>query len=83
MATTTTTAWTTVGVVSSAVVGLGPNGDFDEDRRTNLQEYLAGTDPTDADHDQDDLPDGWEWYWFGNYSHSGSELDAAEPDAAL
>jgi hypothetical protein len=27
------------------------------------------------DSDFDGLPDWWEWKWFGNYNHTGSELD--------
>jgi hypothetical protein len=31
--------------------------------------------PTNEDSDYDGLPDWWEWYWFGNFSHIGSERD--------
>jgi len=31
--------------------------------------------PVNEDSDYDGLPDGWEWHWFGNYDHTGSELD--------
>ena len=46
--------------------GLNPDNpndaedDSDYDYLTNLEEYLAGTDPTNPDSDGDDLPDGWE-----------------------
>jgi len=33
--------------------------------------------PIISDADNDGLPDSWEYYWFGNYSHTGSELDVA------
>ncbi|MBX3746801.1 MAG: hypothetical protein KF833_15940 [Verrucomicrobiae bacterium] len=36
----------------------GPGGDFDNDGLTNLEEYLAGTDPTNPDTDGDGLSDG-------------------------
>jgi len=32
--------------------------------------------PVNEDSDYDGLPDWWEWKYFGNYSHSGSEQDA-------
>ena len=32
--------------------------------------------PVNEDSDSDGLADWWEFYWFGNYSHTGSELDA-------
>jgi hypothetical protein len=34
--------------------------DGDGDGLTNLQEYQAGTDPTNPDTDSDGMPDGWE-----------------------
>jgi hypothetical protein len=38
----------------------GPDDDYDTDGLTNLEEYLAGTDPTNSDTDTDGMPDGWE-----------------------
>ncbi|MBN2449418.1 MAG: laminin G domain-containing protein [Lentisphaeria bacterium] len=38
----------------------GAAGDPDADGATNIVEYGQGTDPTDWDTDDDDLPDGWE-----------------------
>jgi hypothetical protein len=46
--------------------GLNPGdpadaaGDLDKDGLTNLQEYLAGSDPRNPDTDGDGIPDGWE-----------------------
>ena len=31
--------------------------------------------PVNEDSDHDGLPDWWEWKYFGNYTHTGSELD--------
>ena len=36
------------------------NSDPDGDNLTNLEEYLAGTDPTNSDSDNDGIPDGYE-----------------------
>jgi photosystem II stability/assembly factor-like uncharacterized protein len=38
----------------------GPNGDYDSDGLTNLQEFQLGTNPTLKDTDGDGMPDGWE-----------------------
>ena len=35
----------------------------DEEKFTNLEEYLNGTDPTNWDSDEDGMPDGWEVYY--------------------
>lgn len=48
-----------------------PDADRDEDTYTNWQEFLAGSDPTNAlstplDTDADGLPDAWEIQFFGN-----------------
>jgi subtilisin family serine protease len=44
------------------VLDPGPNNDATEDNDglTNLEESQNGTDPTDADTDDDGMPDGWE-----------------------
>ena len=48
---------------------------FDGDGLTNLQEYLAGTNPRNPDTDGDGIPDGWE---------VAAGLDPLDPaDAAL
>lgn len=55
-------------------------GDFDSDSLTNLQEFLAGTDPTvptdPDDTDADGLPDAWEQAHFGGLGQTA----AADPD---
>jgi hypothetical protein len=40
----------------------GPYGDIDSDELWNIQEYWYGTNPNDADTDDDDLSDGEEVY---------------------
>ena len=40
--------------------GQGASADNDNDGLTNLEEFLAGTNPTSADTDGDGLPDGFE-----------------------
>ncbi len=42
----------------------------------NDQPDLGYHYPVNEDSDYDGLPDWWEWKYFGNYSHTGSELDA-------
>ncbi|NEP77055.1 MAG: hypothetical protein F6K39_02065 [Okeania sp. SIO3B3] len=56
--------------------------DADGDQLTNVQEYLAFTNPQDStntlnDVDEDGLPDGWEWQWFGNLNQQAED----DPDA--
>ncbi len=55
-------------------------GDPDADWSSNLDEYLAGTDPTDnfdyPDEDDDGMGDGWEKHYFG----STAALPGADPD---
>ncbi len=51
-----------------AANGLNPfdpgdaDGDLDDDGATNLEEFNAQTDPTDADSDDDGIPDGEDSY---------------------
>ncbi|MDB6077571.1 MAG: hypothetical protein JWO82_1318, partial [Akkermansiaceae bacterium] len=57
------------------------NQDADHDGATNLQEYLAGSDPQDAnsnalDLDGDKLTDSWEIAHFGGLGETG----AGDPD---
>ena len=40
--------------------GFNPGDDLDTDDSTNLQEYLAGTNPNLSDTDGDGFKDGWE-----------------------
>ena len=51
-------------------------GDADGDLATNLQEYLAGTNPdlpsSWPDTDADGMNDGWETVMFGDLSHNGA-----------
>lgn len=59
----------------------GASGDFDLDFSTNLAEYLAGTNPANAnsypDTDGDGLGDGWELFYFNN---SLAQTAAGDPD---
>jgi parallel beta-helix repeat protein len=52
--------------------------DYDDDGFTNLEEYIAGTDPTDPDVtpidvDGDGLPDNWELEHFGDLNESATD----------
>ncbi|SHK32018.1 PA14 domain-containing protein [Rubritalea squalenifaciens DSM 18772] len=59
-------AWETAKGLSATDNGLldrareGENGDFDNDGLNNRAEYLAGTDPCNADTDGDGISDGQE-----------------------
>jgi len=57
----------------------GAGGDFDGDGLTNLQEYQAGTDPTNSDTDSDGMPDAWELQ-YGLDPLNSFDADA-DPDA--
>ena len=35
----------------------------ENEKLTNAQEYLIGTDPKNHDTDADGMPDGWEYHW--------------------
>ncbi len=60
--------------------GLNPQditdggGDIDNDGLTNLEEYLAQTDPNNEDSDSDGIPDGWE------VDHQLDPNDASDAD---
>jgi hypothetical protein len=51
-------------------VAVDNNGNPLETFTNNAPDYLV-------DANGDGLPDWWEMYWFGNLSHSGSDLDAS------
>lgn len=44
----------------TSIADVLPDGDFDNDMSTNLNEFTVGTDPIDSDSDDDDLLDGAE-----------------------
>ena len=56
---------------------IDPHADHDNDGATNLEEFLAGTDPTDGpgseDTDGDNLPDQWERDHFGDLSEGWND----------
>jgi len=54
-----------------------PAGDYDADDLVNMDEYRAGTDPTDADTDCDRIPDGFE------VEYDLDPLDPADADDDL
>jgi hypothetical protein len=58
---------------ASGAASGAPAEDDDSDELTNLEEYQAGTDPTKADTDGDQLPDGWETLY--------EEFDPTNPDS--
>lgn len=67
------------GLLSGPGPGFG-TGDFDGDLDSDLEEYTAGTDPTDAqsfvDTDDDGLSDKWEVSWVGNLTDLDGTLTA-------
>lgn len=68
--------------------GPGPGfdtGDFDGDYDTDLEEFEAGTDPTDPDDvvdtDNDGLGDGWERFSVGNLTSLTGLVSGPGPGA--
>jgi len=57
-----------------------PNLDPDQDLLTGLEEFLAGTDPTDSDSDGDGLPDGYEIAYGLNPSNGSDALLDSDGD---
>ncbi|MFC1839664.1 leucine-rich repeat domain-containing protein [Thermodesulfobacteriota bacterium] len=47
-------------------------GDYDGDGLTDLEEYDAGTDPTETDTDNDGMSDWFEITYFGNIDRDGT-----------
>jgi hypothetical protein len=53
------------------------SGNIDSDEAfTNLEEYYAGTDPWDADSDNDRITDGWEVF----YGLNPNSIEVYRPD---
>ena len=50
---------------------------------TNLMEYLAGTDPTRADSDGDDMWDGWEVFYGLQPTNASDAWDDADNDTLV
>lgn len=59
----------------------GRNGDPDQDRLINYDEWRLGTDPFNPDTDGDGLPDGWEaFYRFNPTRPTGIDGADGDPD---
>jgi hypothetical protein len=73
-----------VQYVLNPLSGVGDNGatgDPDHDGLTNIQEYVAHTNPKNADTDGDTLPDGWEaQYSLNPLSTTGTNGASGDPD---
>lgn len=62
-------------------LALDPLGDEDGDGLPNAEEERAGTDPFQADSDQDGLPDGWEVaHRLNPLSGAGHDGPEGDPD---
>ncbi len=69
-------SWETTYFPTIATWGAGD--DPDGDGPGNLEEYLAGTVPSDpasnpSDTDADGLPDAWELHWFGSLAQGPAD----------
>lgn len=64
-------------------MGLPMALDRDLDEYYDLDELVAGTDPEDADTDDDGLPDGYEVFWGTNPLAAGSTAADAQPPGLL
>ena len=59
-----------------------PGEDPDDDGLTNLEEYEAGTDPTNPDTDGDEMPDGWEVDYGLNPKNPADGAETTNPDGS-
>jgi hypothetical protein len=55
---------------------LGRTNDTDEDGMSDAYEHLVShTNPTNADENDNGIPDGWEWSYFGSLQAGDSDYD--------